>query len=354
MLNSVRVMRGIAAMAVVLFHFKPILAEPGGELSALVSWLSYGGTFGVCLFFLISGFVITVATEAGTAKPGAFLVKRLFRIVPLATVMTVAYFSAEVLLDWKPMPQSGDLLKSLLFLPLLNSNPPFFGYRILSVQWTLTYELVFYGLFFVALCVSDAWRVGIASVLVILIVFGMQLNYGALTLDAYESPLAPGAGALSGMRSLLANPLLLLFVVGMGVARGYALILESGYPRPLMLVFCLAGLALYLSHHGVSGPMIFSLCTFLVLLLIEKFIRADGWMGGVCRLGDLSYSVYLIHPLVYLFYAWLSGQIAGTLNLPGILIVVGLLMATMAVSALSYRYIELPAIRLGRKIAGAF
>lgn len=96
----------------------------------------------------------------------------------------------------------------------------------------------------------------------------------------------------------------------------------------------LLGLAVFLSEHSVS-------------LLVNRF-----W----CYLGKISYSAYLTHLIVlYLVknllqrgLPLLNLNLSPTVNL--MLLIAFLLVGTMAVSAITYKFIELPGLQLGRTL----
>src|SRR5690606_19303167 len=110
------------------------------------------------IFFLISGFIIWRTTmRADHRSVRAFVTKRFLRVVPLAWLATLVYFVAL-----RGSPDLGVLIKSLLFIPLRNEEPPTYGYSLLGVEWTLVYELIFYAIFAVCLWVSPKHRGGLA------------------------------------------------------------------------------------------------------------------------------------------------------------------------------------------------
>lgn len=79
-LVEVDALRGVAALAVVLFHYTTRftdLFQPG--VPPAVSFP--GGHYGVNLFFIISGFVIFMTLEK-TARPLDFVVSRFSRLFP--------------------------------------------------------------------------------------------------------------------------------------------------------------------------------------------------------------------------------------------------------------------------------
>ncbi|MBG4729017.1 acyltransferase [Pseudomonas aeruginosa] len=83
MLYGIQYLRGIAALIVVLFHFRFVLDNVYAE-KALGSNLLGGGAVGVDIFFMISGFIIVFATKSKrAANPLDFAARRIFRIYPL-------------------------------------------------------------------------------------------------------------------------------------------------------------------------------------------------------------------------------------------------------------------------------
>ncbi len=350
MLDSIRLLRGIAVGSVVLFHFKGVLSGVNSELASLAS---HGGTYGVSLFFVISGFVITMAMEGKPAKSSEFMIRRIFRILPLATVATILCYGLKYWFGWGVIPSPMDLLSSLLFLPLNNQAPPFYGYRVLPVQWTLTYELVFYTLFSLSLTVAKEHHYRMVAALLVMMVFGLQALYGGWTLNAYEAPLVGGSGPIHGLMSLLANPIFLFFTVGIGFARLYALfeglaVCPRYAWRWMLPISC--GLWVLSAKLDMVGGTVFAIWSFWVVLLSERCIRSSRWVSCFTRLGDISYSLYLIHPIVYLFYEGLNkrwGNLGVDSSLYRLFV---LILASVALSALSYRWIEQPGIRLGKRI----
>src|SRR5262249_3118520 len=101
---------------------------------------------GVDIFFVISGFVM--ALTAGTARvtPRQFAARRLARIVPAYWLYTVV---CALMITQMPSVMAGWgysdelLVKSLAFVPA--ANPIVGGYfPVLTVGWTLNFEMVFY------------------------------------------------------------------------------------------------------------------------------------------------------------------------------------------------------------------
>src|SRR5580698_2415072 len=151
---SIQVLRGLAAVLVMLYHYAHYLSVtiPGRDIGNV---LFAGGYAGVDVFFYISGFIIVYSTEQREhANPVDFSIRRFVRVVPLAQIATLVYFA--ILFS---RPSSLLLWQSLFFIPRGFIDPPKFGFPVVPQEWTLAYELLFYGLFAVALTFAHRRRV---------------------------------------------------------------------------------------------------------------------------------------------------------------------------------------------------
>lgn len=112
------------------------------EFPELVSF-TWFGWMGVQIFFVISGFVITVSAEQSTAK--RFLRSRFLRIYPVAWICsTIALLTIIVTAD-----HHGKVDVFLRYLNTMILSP--YPFWIDGVYWTLALELVFYGLVLILL-----------------------------------------------------------------------------------------------------------------------------------------------------------------------------------------------------------
>ena len=95
MILSLQYLRGIAALLVVLYHYR-------GELNSIYAQKGLGdllfsnGYIGVDLFFMVSGFVIMLSTEKDKSSL-SFAIKRIFRIYPVYIVCLIlcTYFLSK-------------------------------------------------------------------------------------------------------------------------------------------------------------------------------------------------------------------------------------------------------------------
>lgn len=132
-------LRGIAALAVVLFHYTTRYDQLFGHAQPPALSFPYG-YLGVNLFFMISGFVIFMTLER-TARPMDFVVSRFSRLYP-------AYWGA-ILLTFALTHAIGLPGKTVgwdVLLVNVTMVQGFFGVaHVDGVYWTLEVELLFYA-----------------------------------------------------------------------------------------------------------------------------------------------------------------------------------------------------------------
>jgi peptidoglycan/LPS O-acetylase OafA/YrhL len=105
-------------------------------------------------------------------------------------------------------------------------------------------------------------------------------------------------------------------------------------------------------RHAIAGdahalkPVYAQLIAVAIFVVFTRLYRPRNAAGRF--LGEISYSVYLFHPVLFypLFLYWF--QHSPWRSVPHIFIVLAMLL-TVAFSALTYRYLEKPFIALGKK-----
>ena len=117
MLNNLQILRGFAALNVVLFHIIAISDEQGFGTPAL-EFLRDWGANGIDIFFVLSGFIMVYIAELRPRKPLAFLVRRAIRIIPIYWILTVLGLIAILLAnDFRGDPPTLEpIIASFLFL----------------------------------------------------------------------------------------------------------------------------------------------------------------------------------------------------------------------------------------------
>lgn len=319
-LLSIQYLRGFAAVAVVAYHACQWIQAPVAV-----------GAAGVDIFFVISGFIMWTTTWNGPVSPARFAWRRLTRVAPLYWVLTLALAVAATALPGvfpHVTPQPLHIAKSMLFIA--HNNPEGAAFPLLAVGWTLVYEMVFYLAFTVALAFGRERRMAVlALILVPTSVFGL------MHLPAY---------------TMLANPMLLQFLAGAAVGR---LWLQRGLPGRRGGYISLAGAAILFAAGHLLGVVPETLTRPLawgapatMLVLGAVCVEADGGVRSSRiwrRLGDASFSIYLIHtPVMALF-----NKAIGPTN-PVLFFTVAMVLS-VAVGLACHQWLEKPLLALFRR-----
>jgi peptidoglycan/LPS O-acetylase OafA/YrhL len=331
-INSIQALRGLAAMLVVMFHFRGDLALTFPSADKLLGC----GSIGVDLFFMISGFIayyITANENEGYSSSKIFLLKRLCRILP-------PYIIATLFVAGKSWDAWQITLRSFMFLPRDAAEmAPYFGYAKLNVGWTLNYEFAFYVL--CATCMLfKRYKFILLSLVISFLVMLTYLtsdNQGGLVNINYGYP---------GYLSLITNGMMLEFLCGILI--GYITLNQSLPGSKIawkVALFLSASYFFYVSAGFSSTPgnghYDFVSASFLILLVVTSYEAKFGLNPPklLTLIGTVSFSVYLMHKrgmsvaskIIYSFY---HGHFAG------LMATLAALFLTALFSIVFYRYIE--------------
>jgi exopolysaccharide production protein ExoZ len=336
-------LRAVAALLVVYTHSITQLAiyAPGWKHFSPAS-ISFG-TFGVDLFFVISGFIIYHSAERlnGRSSALSFLWHRFRRINPAyyaAVILTVITWIPSLVRDQRPAITAWQLLSWTILLPF-PGDPT----RALGQAWTLCFEWFFYLLFFLLILTGAKKKAGILCWLL-----GGLVSLGWV-LQNY----------LTGLWIFYMDPLLLEFLLGVIIGFAYRqwnpgkrtalcllvpgivfalLFIVTGYGDSQAVVQPSPPIRyLHALSWGSAAALIVAGCVFLgkngatVILLRHPLIRL---------LGDASYSIYLFHMLVLGLIAALYLRVGFFLN-PYLAIPIHAAIA-IAGSLFFYKWVEQP------------
>jgi peptidoglycan/LPS O-acetylase OafA/YrhL len=326
-LDRVQYLRGAAALVVLFSHIllsMRALAERGGV--SFPPW-SISGEFGVDIFFVISGFIMVFTAGTGFGRPGApseFMRRRLIRIVPpywLLTLVMAAVLFVSTRGGDHPLT-AFQVLGSLSFIPYEWHGK----FRpVLGVGWSLSYEMLFYGLFAVSLYFRRGMLV-LTGLLTALVVIGL-----------FNPPTPP----------LMAwtRPILVEFLIGAWLGVLYRRGVRIAVPFPMVIAVFLIVLQGFIpgADQGVDAWkwVNWPLASIIVALGALTPARESG-SALLSGLGDRSYSLYLSHPitLTLLEYAW-GRVLAPTPWTLGLFAVTGISLA-IGVAWLLFAWFERP------------
>jgi len=137
MLTGVHLLRAFAAISVVLYHCGGSIASEKYQSIAEIGSITRGLDAGVDIFFVISGFVISLPLfQRRKTCFKDWIGNRLLRIYPLAGLTALIYMLVNWVVFNRP-PELASILSSVLLLPLEATPIP-------VVLWTLKQEILFY------------------------------------------------------------------------------------------------------------------------------------------------------------------------------------------------------------------
>jgi exopolysaccharide production protein ExoZ len=326
-LQSLQILRAVAAGSVVYYH---ILALP------------HFGSFGVDIFFVLSGFVMAMVVAQGQS-PSAFVISRVSRVVPLYWLLTTGLLLLAVVVPRlfnSTTADLGDYLKSLLFIPYFKDNGKL--HPMLFVGWTLNYEMFFYACVWVGMVLARARTLWISAALLT-----AAFVVGGLWVDDRV------ANAFFG------KPLLFEFVMGMlafdAHRRGWGRRLPAG----LCLAVALGGfvfMAVVESVQGGAHSLLWfglpALAVVYATVLLEPALQRapPALVRSLAAAGDASYATYLSHPYVVELVRKIVGAKLGLVDIYtpwGVLVTIGV---ALGVGQLLYMLVDKP---LSRRLRAA-
>lgn len=343
-INSIQVLRAFAALAVVYYHIA--LLQLGKDL-----YLPETGSWGVDVFFIISGFIIGMVITQNTTL---FLPRRIIRVVPLYWIATFAWAGLVLALPGKANSTEvtfTGLLKSLFFIPF--EMPQRVG-PILGLGWTLNYEMFFYLLVAISLFLFKDTRKALALTLSVL-----------LLLVASSTVYVPTNFALLHYQ----NPLLLEFVAGIFLYFGYSWYQKRDWTKAATLVSICFGIILFTSgtyllvaqETGQIGYLFsgrvgfFGIPAFLVVtgtLLLEPLFKPSKLTRLLVEVGAGSYAIYLFHPFLVglLGPSFLKNSQLPQNYLLGIGIVCSAIVLSAVLGVVIHRYVDTPIQRFCKRL----
>lgn len=132
-LYSLQILRGIAAVCIVIYHLKGYTTIVWGKGQTAFSFIPSVMSSGVQLFFCISGFLMAYLLMNNSTN---FLKKRFLRIYPpYLTAVTLVILTKIFFFDTFSINNLG---RALTLLPFGG------GSYVLNLEWTLIYEVFFY------------------------------------------------------------------------------------------------------------------------------------------------------------------------------------------------------------------
>ena len=304
-LYSIQALRGVGALAVVIYH----------ALSLFPFITFRAGAAGVDLFFVISGIVMSISITEKT-KPWDFLIRRIVRVAPMywiATTLAIIYFA----LRYDMTISTEHVVTSYLFLP----PPKEFVFPVLYPGWTLNFEMFFY------------------LILSLLILINKNTTYTAICILLMIGSLSKNLSGVTGSYYLTEG--ILEFALGLMIGQ----LIKSGYiPK--------------------KAPSIILITSSIALFAINNYFKSDGFIAwgipsalliigclgfdssklmksrAVQFFGEASYSIYLFHALAIWVIDWTFPTQKSPIHL------ISAILLSVIIGSAAYKTIEQPLLKI--------
>lgn len=342
-LGLLQIFRGIAALLVVAYH----LGESSQDYFSLnfLGDIFSKGYIGVDFFFVLSGFIITYVHYndlLNSTNKIIFLKKRIIRVYPVYWVIASVYLLMLIFIskgktnhldhqmDFTSFKEWIHIAKCYLLIP---HSYKFF----LGVAWTLSYEILFYIAFFIAICI------GFKRAKYIFLIWPLIILVNQL----WPNILMPTSLIIFDIR-------IIEFLAGCLV--GY-LIIKSYRPANYLWYLCFIGGTIFAYQtmaHWDQKPLGILILALLNGLLLFKIVNIDihkeyKYPKILLLTGEASYSIYLSHVIFLSLWFRIFRMVIAKLSIHNLYLVqamiIFLFLLTVTCGIMVYKYVEKPLIK---------
>lgn len=332
-------LRGVAAVLVLFFHVQlhVVAGWPATPVApgSLTDWVVLGrfdlGKYAVAVFFMISGFLIPSTLAAPGATLRRYAVHRVFRLYPAYWLAVGVLVAVELLTGHAARLDASRVAVNLTMLQRFVGVPD-----VIGAFWTLQIEIVFY-VACAMLFLARALPVGRREV----------ACAGALALAA---AIARGATGI-GLPVALFLALALMFLGDRLRSAGRGAIGRRDLAGDVAIVAAVLVPTCFLAYGDEGARYLASYAAALATFLLawrfrERFEGAGAWHRLLGWLGAVSYGVYLLQEPIGMRVARAVLSATRSASVAHL----AALASTLLAAHLCHRLVELPCIRLGRRL----
>lgn len=331
-------LRGLSALGIVIYHYSTWSSTINNSNNLLQRF----GIYGVAIFYILSGITLYLVYNSKSftfANLYSYAIKRFFRIMPL---LWLAIFSTLIISS----------KKFSIYQIILNLSG-IFGFidpsaYIAGGSWSIGNEIVFYFIFPFLLYLSK--RSTFISAIFFLAFFLIHITFSFHKIDPSLS--------FEENWSFYVNPLnqIFFFVAGVFLTK---FLFNSKIPD-IVYYLCLISAAIIFIFWKTSSKtsLIYGydriMFSFASILICFSILKLNISFSGITNkfliyLGEVSYSIYLMHPIVWYVNKWIYTSLFKSQFDFVVLSIVSILF-TFIISHITYNKFEVFWINFSKRI----
>lgn len=341
--DSLDYLRGLAATGVMAYHLS-LFSFGESDASTVMARIKI---FAVSVFYVLSGLTLFIANEKSLhlEKDSIinFYLKRFFRIFPLLWLATIFTY----LLKYSPeMYTIKHLIVNISILPGMIRSDAFEA----NGAWSIGNELFFYvffpALFFLYKKNTAYLKIAIAIIFAAFCLFTFKLLNPKINLGyqwfRYVNPFNQ----------------FFYFAIGILIATFKKPDIAFAKYAPILIVVCLLVIIFYPASGEpvilVTGVTRIVLSIFVIALCYLFYISNFNFLPNILKgflkyLGETSYSLYILHPLVYIIVKNIAEKY---FNPNAYAIIAVTVITSVVLSGFVYAGFEKYFMQLGKKVIG--
>jgi peptidoglycan/LPS O-acetylase OafA/YrhL len=340
--------RGIAALIVLTSHLPFTAGREIWFFDLRGFRILNQSVFAVSIFFVLSGLVLFLQLDGTRINFVQFIVRRFFRIFPACIfAVTVSYL---IYLLWTPQPlvSRGDWFNDVSWPPGISPSSYLHHLlldgadALLRPIWSLVIEWRV-SLVFPAIMILFTWSSRLVGCVAVATAFVIAISPKSLITQGLSG--IPGAYFYAAFFSTF-------FIAGIFIAAYRLKLVLFFRRRPLaryiLLVLCSYYLFLRSGGDDLIGYMKWGFigCALIIFCMSDSKARRFLRSRSLRYMGRISYSLYLVHMIwIGLLFRLLEGT--DPLVISAIVIAASILSADLV-----HRFVEVPANKFGRQLAG--
>jgi peptidoglycan/LPS O-acetylase OafA/YrhL len=349
-LSYIDALRGYAILMVIAVHTSQSFSHLPKSLSTILNQ----GARGVQLFFVTSALTLSMSWVSRKESALAFYSRRFFRIAPMFW-LAIPFF---VWLDGTEpslyAPDGIGIRHIAMTAAFVHGFWPDTITSVVPGGWSVADEVIFYALFpvMVPALLQASWR-SLITVMIVAVVLGAQVSR---LLDGFSGLLPPSAHGVAGEYFSLWFPRQLpCFIFGVALFKFYA----EQHKVSEFLAKCVCALAIALIFvfpflEGIKYMLPLGLATsygiaFSLFAFSLMYWGTSPLVGStIVWIGKVSYSAYFVHFAVLHYLP--QHRPTGLPFIDFAFMFAVVIISTVAISSITYRFIELPFIRWGSRL----